>query len=180
VLGVIALGVGASAFRSLRRSLLDRLTELDRAARDIQQGDEARRITLDGDDELAHIARALNFALDLRERNDAQMRGRNREIRAVLIALLRQSSGPAAITGIDGEVIASTLAPDDEARLRSLTPQLRKAASILLSRGFASAGELATDVSFAEGGVVHIRALALGEQRIVGWLAKWTTKARSA
>jgi hypothetical protein len=90
--------------------------------------------------------------------------------------VLRQFPQPVAITGIDGEVIASTLSPTDEDRLRSLTPQVRKAASILLSRGFVSATELATDVSFAEGGIVHIRALALGEQRIVGWLAKLSSR----
>ena len=173
VIGVIGLAVSAGAFRSLRRGFLRRLTELDQAALDIQQGDEARRVSLEGDDELDRIGRALNFALDLRERNVAEMRGRNREIRAVLVAFLRQWPRPVAITGIDGEVIASTLAADDEAKLRSLTPQVRKAASTLLSRGFVSAGELATDVSFAEGSVVHIRALALGEQRIVGWLAEF-------
>lgn len=178
VLGVIGLAVAAGAFRTLRKGFLHRLTELDQAATDVQQGDEARRVPLDGDDELARIGRALNFTLDLRDRNEAEMRGRNREIRAVLVALLRQWPRPVAITGIDGEVIASTLSADDEARLRSLTPQVRKAASILLSRGFASAAELATDVSFAEAGVVHIRALALGEQRIVGWLAEFETTSR--
>jgi len=178
VLGVLGLAVGASAFRSLRRGFLRRLTDLDQAAQDIQQGDDARRVPIDSDDELARIGRALNFALDLRERGEAAIRGRNREIRAVLVALLRQWQRPVAITGIDGEVVASTLSPDDEARLRTLTPQVRKAASVLLSRGFASAAELATDVSFAEGGVVHIRALALGEQRIVGWLAEFEPGSR--
>jgi methyl-accepting chemotaxis protein len=173
ILGVIGLAVGASSFRNLRRGFVRKLTELDRAGIDVMQGDSARRVPVEGDDELARIARALNFALDLHDRSDAEMRGRNREIRAVLVALLRQFPQPVAITGIDGEVIASTLSTSDEDRLRSLTPQVRKAASILLSRGFVSATELTTDVSFAEGGIVHIRALALGEQRIVGWLAKF-------
>jgi HAMP domain-containing protein len=175
ILGVMALAVGAGSFRSLRRGFLRKLTELEHACADIQQGDTARRVPVEGDDELDRIARALNLALDLRDRSDAEMRGRNREIRALLVAMLRQWPRPVAITGIDGEVIASTLAPADEDRLRSLTPQVRKAASILLSRGFVSAAELTTDVSFAEGGIVHIQALALGEQRIVGWLAEFKT-----
>src|SRR5690606_13176455 len=132
ILGVLALAVGAATFRTIRRGFLRRLTELERAGVEIQQGDGARRVPVDGDDELARIARALNLALDLRDRSDAVMRGRNREIRALLVALLRQWSTPVAITGIDGEVIASTLSVDDEQRLRSLTPQVRKAAGTLL------------------------------------------------
>lgn len=180
ILGLFGLAVGAGAFRTLRQGFLRRLTELDQAGAEIQQGDGARRVPIDGDDELARIGQALNHALDLRDREEATMRGRNREMRALLVALLRQWPTPVAVTGIDGEVLASTLSKDDEQRLRSLTPQVRKAASILLSRGFASAAELATDVSFADGVVVHIRALALGEQRIVGWLAEFTASARGA
>jgi HAMP domain-containing protein len=173
VVGLLGLIGGAGALRSIRRGFLERLQELERAALDIQRGDDARRVSTSGEDELARVAQALNSTLDSRDRCAAEMSGRNREMRALLVALLRRSHGAVALTGIDGEVLASTLQASDEDRLRSLTPQLRKAASILLSRGFASAAELATDVSFPDGGVVHIRALALGEQRVVGWLAEF-------
>jgi hypothetical protein len=174
ILGVLGLAVGAGAFRTIRRGFLRRLGDLDRASVDIQQVDRARRVAIESDDELARIAAALNLALDRSDRSHAEMHGRNREIRALLVALLQQWSRPVAITGIDGELIASTLSVTDEQRLRSLTPQVRKAASILISRGFASAADLETDVSFAGGDILHIRALALGEQRIVGWLAEFS------
>jgi hypothetical protein len=171
LVGVLALLAGALVTRAFQTGFLDRLYELELAALDIEQGDDARRVPVLGDDELARIARALNLALDNHDRDVAELRGRNREMRALLVALLRQWDGSVAITGIDGELLASTLLPEDEQRLRDLTPQLRKAASLLLARGFVSPSELTTDITFAAGGVLHIRALALGEQRIVGWLA---------
>jgi hypothetical protein len=173
VLSMLTLVLGGGALRTTRRGFLRRLIELDQAAIDICQGDEARRVAPEGDDELARLAKALNFALDARDRCDAAMHGRNRELRALLVALLRRWPTPAAITGIDGDVLASTLSGDAEQQLHSLAPQVRKAAGILLSRGFVSASELETDVSFAGGDVVRIRALALGEQRVVGWLAEF-------
>lgn len=173
MLGVIALIAGAGVFRNVRSVLLQRLTALDQAAVDIHQGDSGRRVAVEGTDEIARIGHALNSALDLRDRGDAEMRGRNREVRALLVALLREWPRAAAITGIDGELIVSTLSTEEEERLRSLTPQVRKAASILLSRGFVAAAELSTDISFPDGSALKIRALALGEQRIVGWFAEF-------
>jgi hypothetical protein len=174
VLSVLVLVLGGGVLRTTRRGFLRRLMDLDQAAIDICQGDEARRVATEGDDELARLAKALNFALDERDRCDAAMHGRNRELRALLVALLRRWPRPAAITGIDGDVLASTLTGDAERQLHSLAPQVRKAAGILLSRGFVSASELETHVSFAGGNLVHIRALALGEQRVVGWLAEFS------
>jgi len=176
LLGVITLIAGAGVYRMVRSVLLRRLTDLDQAAVDIVQGDSSRRVAVDGTDELARIGHALNSTLDLRDRGDAEMRGRNREVRALLVALLREWPRSAAITGIDGELLVSTLSTEEEERLRSLTPQVRKAASILLSRGFASAAELSTDISFPDNTALKIRALALGEQRIVGWFAEFVNR----
>ena len=178
IAGVLALAVAAGVFRTVSRRFLQRLTALDRAAVDIQQGDGARRASPEGDDELARIARTLNFVLDLRDETDAEMSGRNRVVRALLVALLRRWPESAAILGIDGGLLASTLSGDAEGRIRSLTPQLRKAAGILLSRGFVSPAELETDVSFEDGSAVRIRALVLDEQRFVGWLAEFVEARR--
>jgi hypothetical protein len=102
------------------------------------------------------------------------MQGRNRELRALLVGLLHRWPKAAAVTGIDGELIVSTLSADQEEALRSISPQVRAAARTLLSRKFLSAEELTTDLRIAGKHAVSLRALALGEQRIVGWLAEFT------
>jgi len=171
LLAAASVAVGAWLLRLLRVRLLDRLSAVDVASRAILRGDQLRRVGLAGDDEIAALGAALDLVIDLRDRNDAAMRGRNRELRAQLVALLRQWPAPAAITGIDGEIVVSTLSDPAQEVLRSLTPQVRAAAKTLLSRGIASAQGLATEVRVASGHVVQLRGLAIGEMRLVGWLA---------
>lgn len=170
--GVLALVLGAGGIRSLHRRFLRPLSTLERAALDVSSGDDARRVPALGNDELTRIANALNHVLDARDRSVAELDGRNRDMRALLVSLLRAWTRPAAVASIDGDILASTLNEIDEAHVRAISPQVRKAAGILLSRGFASAAELSTDVSFADGTIVHVRALALADQRFVGWLAE--------
>ncbi len=179
-LGILAAAVlvfGAWVTRSVRVSLLDRLEAIDAALTSIRRGDSSRRLGLGGDDELGRLAAALDHVLDLRDRAESAMQGRNSELRAMLVALLDRWPRPGAITGIDGEIIASTLSEDQERALRSVTPQLRAAARTLLSRKFVSASELATDLRVDAQHSFAIRALALGEQRILGWVADTGTGA---
>jgi len=157
--------------RMLRVNVFERLAVIDRASLAIQQGDTSRRVSLGGDDELAQIARTVDLVLDIRDQSEAGARGRHRELRAMLVALLRHWPHPAAITGIDGEIIASTLSATEEDILRGLTPQVRAAAQTLLSRGFVSALDLATEIRAGFGYTAQIRALGLSEQRVVGWFA---------
>jgi hypothetical protein len=168
--GVLMLVVGVGISRMLRQTVLDRLTTMDMAASEIIGGERARRLMFAGEDELARIARTLDAVLDHSDRRDAESRGHNREVRALLVALLHRWPKSAAITGLDGEIIVSTLSIDAEQILRSLTPRVRAAAKILLSRGFLTASELETQIS-GPGYLARVQALALGEQRIVGWLA---------
>jgi CBS domain-containing protein len=170
ILGACVVVVGVWISRVVQRTLLDRLAAIDRAVGEIERGDLRRRVGSTGSDELARIGAALDRVLDLRDRGEAAVEGRNRELRAMLVALLHTHARPAAVTGIDGEIIVSTLTADEADVLRSMTGQLRSAARTLLSRHFVSAAELATDVRTDEH-VVHLQALALGEQRVVGWLA---------
>lgn len=168
--GVLMLVMGVGIARMLRHNVLDRLATIDAATVEIQQGERARRVNLAGDDELARIGRVLDAVLDDSDRREAESRGHNREVRALLVALLHRWPKSAAITGIDGEIIVSTLSVDSEQVLRSLTPRVRAAAKILLSRGFLTASELETEIA-GPGYLARVQALALGEQRIVGWLA---------
>jgi hypothetical protein len=169
VLGATALVLGVWVSRAVRRELLDRLTSIDAAAAAIRDGDAMRRFDVGRDDELTRVAEAINAVLDRRDRDEAAMRGRNRELRALLAALVREVGAAAAVTGIDGEVLASALSQDQERVVEDLTPLVRNAARNLLRRGFVSPTELVTDLE--QGGHhVAIRALVLGDRRIVGWL----------
>jgi hypothetical protein len=170
LMGVLMLIVGVAIARSLRHSVLDRLGIISTATAEIMQGERSRRVNLTGDDELARIARVLDAVLDDSDRREAESRGHNREVRALLVALLHRWPKSAAVTGIDGEIIVSTLSVETEQVLRSLTPRVRAAAKILLSRGFLTASELETEIA-GPGYLARVQALALGEQRIVGWLA---------
>jgi methyl-accepting chemotaxis protein len=169
--GLLVLILGVSVSRMLRQHLLDRLATIDIAVTEIAHGDRTRRLILDGNDELSRIARTLDILLDQDDRREAELRGHNREVRALLVALLHQSPKPSAIIGIDGEIIVSTLSANAEEILRTLTPRVRSAAKILLSRGFVTASELSTEINTGLGHRVRVQALALGERRIVGWLA---------
>lgn len=171
IVGALALLLGAWISRTVRRSLLERLSAIDVALTSIDRGDRTRRVSLGGSDELSRFGAVLDRALDERDRADAAAQGRSSELRAMLVALLHERSEPAAITGIDGEILVSTLSADQEEALRSLTPQVRRAARTLLSRGFVSAAELVTSVEVEGTHRVEIRALAVGERRVVGWLA---------
>jgi HAMP domain-containing protein len=172
ILGALVLVLGAWVSRSARLRIFERLARIDDVAAAIQAGDVTRRVGDRGADELARVAAAVDAVLDLRDRDDAAARGRNRELRAVLVAVLRQWPHPVAIAGIDGEIIVSTLSPAEDEAFGSITPELRKAARTLLSRGFSSAAELATDIRTDSRHWVRVRALTIGEDRMVGWLVR--------
>jgi hypothetical protein len=81
--------------------------------------------------------------------------------------------------GIDGEVVASTLTHDDEAELHRLTPRIRAAAKVLMTRRFVKAEELAVDIKASDGErLVRVRAMASGDNQISGWLATFVGEKR--
>jgi hypothetical protein len=172
ILGGAMLVLGAWVFRSAHARILERLARIEQTAAAIQTGDVARRVGDRGSDELARVAAALDAVLDLREHDEAAARGRNRELRAVLVGVLRQWSHPVAIAGIDGEIIVSTLSPEEDEAFGSITPELRKAARTLLSRRFLSPAELSTEIRTDSQHWVRVCALTVGEQRMVGWLVR--------
>jgi HAMP domain len=170
ILGAVVLVLGVWASRATRVRIFDRLARIERTALAISSGDVTRRVGDGGTDELARVGAALDLVLDLRDRGEAAVRGRNRELRALLVGLLRQWPHPVAVAGIDGEIIVSTLSPVQDEAFGSITPELRQAARTLLSRGFLSAGELTTEIRTDARHWVRIRALTVGDQRLVGWL----------
>jgi len=174
VLVTIALLSLGFLSRSLQRDVLGRLTEVGHVTEAIAAGDRRRRVRDFYQDELGLVARQLNAALDRQHELESQMQGRLLEQRRVLVGLLNQWPTPAAMIGIDGELVASTLTADDEAELHRLTPRVRMAAKVLMTRRFVKAEELAADIKASDGRrVVQIRALASGDNQIAGWLASF-------
>ena len=158
--------------RSLQRDVLGRLLEVGHVTEAIAAGDRRRRVRDFYHDELGLVARQLNAALDRQHELESQMQGRLLEQRRGLVGLLNQWPTPAAMIGIDGEVVASTLTPDDEAELDRLTPRIRAAAKVLMTRRFVKAEELAVDIKASDGDrLVRVRAMASGDNQISGWLA---------
>ncbi len=158
--------------RSLQRDILGRLLEVGHVTEAIASGDRRRRVRDFHQDELGLVARQLNAALDRQHELESQMQGRLLEQRRGLVGLLNQWPTPAAMIGIDGEVVASTLTADDEAELDRLTPRIRAAAKVLMTRRFVKAEELAVDIKASDGDrLVRVRAMASGDNQISGWLA---------
>ncbi len=160
--------------RSLQRDVLGRLTEVGHVTEAIAAGDRRRRVRDFYQDELGLVARQLNAALDRQHELESQMQGRLLEQRRALVGLMNQWPTPAGMIGIDGEIVASTLNADDENELHRLTPRVRAAAKVLMTRRFVRAEELAVDIKAGDGRrTVQIRALASGDNQIAGWLASF-------
>lgn len=174
VLVTVALLSLGPLSRSLQRDVLGRLSEVGNVTEAIASGDRRRRVRDFYQDELGQVARQLNAALDRQQELESQMLGRLLEQRRVLVGLLKQWPMPAALIGIDGELVASTLSENDEAELDRLTPRVRMAAKVLMTRRFVRAEELSADIKASDGlRVVQMRALASGDNQIAGWLASF-------
>ena len=176
LLTAVTFVLGAWAMRTTRAAVFERFDAFDRAVDGVMRGEQLRRLPATGADELGRLGQAVNEVLDLRDRATAAVEGRNRELRALLIALLHRWPRPAAIAGIDGEIMVSTLDERQERILRSITAQLRAAAKTLLSRNFTTAAELETTM-LIEGEEVVIQALATGPKRVVGWFSTFSAVA---
>lgn len=174
VLVTVALLSLGPLSRSLQRDVLGRLSEVGSVTAAIASGDRRRRVRDFYQDELGQVARQLNAALDRQQELESQMLGRLLEQRRVLVGLMKQWPMPAALIGIDGELVASTLSETDEAELDRLTPRVRIAAKVLMTRRFVRAEELSADIKASDGvRVVQMRALASGDNQIAGWLASF-------
>lgn len=160
--------------RSLQRDVLGRLTEVGHVTEAIAAGDRRRRVRDFYQDELGLVARQLNAALDRQHEARVADAGPLARQRRILVGLMNQWPTPAGMIGIDGELVATTLTSADEAELHRLTPRVRVAAKVLMTRRFVKAEELAVDIKASDGRrVVQIRALASGDNQIAGWLASF-------
>lgn len=148
----------------LRHHLLDRLSELRRVAAAVAAGERWRRAPGGEEDELGVVARQLNEALDAEAALEGAMSAHLNEQRQLLLGLLHSLGEPAALLGLDRELMASTL--DNHA----LLSVLEAAASLPDGVVADPTSQAPIEVALRDAGVRFRRLLASGV-RPVGWLA---------
>ncbi len=154
--------------RNLQKELLERLAEMKHAAEAIAHGESRRRVRAVRDDELGMVARQLNAALDAQEELERRVAGRYNHQKQLLLGLMNSWQEPVALVGLDGILVASTLAAEETALVEVSQEALRKKGQENLSRAD-NVGELSFELSIGEVRVTA-EALAVGGTRPVGWL----------
>jgi NtrC-family two-component system sensor histidine kinase KinB len=163
LLVLLALFSLAFLSRTMNRVLLERLDELAEVAEAIALGRFDRRAAADYPDELGAVARQLNAVLDRQQEFRSTTEGRTALYRELVVALLSALPGPAAVLGLDGRVLVSTLDPAGD-------NQLEKAAE-KVSTTDRSADETELET---EDGKVTLQLLRAGAERPIAWLATVT------
>ena len=160
-LAVVALVSLVLLSRWLQRGFLDRLTELQRVADAAAGGDERRRVSVIGHDELARVALRLNEALDARVATRREMQGRVNQLRELVVARLPETSRGTALFGTDGRGLVAV--PDlAEERLETAERWIREE-----GREAAGRGPAGTQLP-EQGG--RLRLLHTDGGRAVAWL----------
>jgi methyl-accepting chemotaxis protein len=160
---LLALFSLAFLSRALNRVLLDRLDELATVAEAIAGGSFDRRAATHYPDELGAVARQLNAVLDREQQNQNAMEGRTALYRDLLIGLLGALPGPAAVIGLDGRLLASTLDADTNHEIEN--------AGARLSGSERDLGEASIEM---ENGTLQLRLLSVRTGRPLAWLATLT------
>lgn len=160
LLVLLALFSLAFLSRALNRVLLDRLDELAAVAEAIAGGSFNRRAATHYPDELGAVARQLNAVLDREQQIQNAMEGRTALYRDLLIGLLGALPRSAAVIGLDGRLLASTLDADINDEIES--------AGARLSGIERDLGEASIEV---ENGTLQLRLLCVQTGRPLAWLA---------
>lgn len=131
--GAVALGVLATIAllslgflsRGLQGTVLGRLAEIRELAEAAAMGERDRRLRVRRLDELGIVAVQLNAALDRHDQLEASVQGRVAQEKQLVLGVLERLDAPSGLVALDGELIASTLEPDDELALVSLGARVR-------------------------------------------------------
>lgn len=172
--GALALLVAATLLsvgllsRSLQEGVLERLGRMGADARAIASGDLARRLRVGPQDELGVLAHQLNSALAARDEVEDRMRGVLAQQRQVLLGMLGGLPRPAALLGLDGSLVASTMRPEIETSLMQHRVEIA-------ARGGHAAVPVQSDQELLEldtGTRVSLTPLVAPPGRPVGWLVQ--------
>jgi len=132
VLLIFAGGIAIAVGFFLSNALVDRIKSLDRAAKSIADGDLETRISVEGSDEIADLARSFNLMAAQLQAADQQKR-ENERIRRDLIAWVSHDL-QTPLTSIRAriEALADGMIEDPKTAQRYLDTALRDIASLSL------------------------------------------------
>jgi methyl-accepting chemotaxis protein len=173
VLGFVVAGTLLSfgfLSRLLNRDLLLRLTDMNNAVKDVAAGDLGRRFDPVQNDELGSLARQLNAALDARSEADGRMRGMLSQQRQLLFAMLEQWGRGAALIGLDGLLIASTLTDERNRVIADSREAIREKARAAIRKAPADLQKTMLHIVTDSGETLSLNPLVAGRQRPVGWI----------
>lgn len=156
--------------RLLNRDLLLRLIDMNNAVKDVAAGDLGRRFDPVQDDELGLLARQLNAALDARSEAEGRMKGMLSQQRQLLFAMLEQWGKGAALIGLDGMVIASTLTEERNRVINDNREAIRERARAAIRKAQADFQNTKLQIVTEEGDTLLLTPLVASRQRPVGWI----------
>jgi HAMP domain-containing protein len=173
VLGLVVAGTLLSfgfISRLLNRDLLLRLIDMNNAVKDVAAGDLGRRFDPVQNDELGSLARQLNAALDARSEAEGKMKGMLSQQRQLLFAMLERWGRGAALIGLDGVLIASTLTDERNRVIGDNRNAIRERARAAIRKAPADLKNTTLQIVTDEGETLSLAALVAGRQRPVGWI----------
>lgn len=172
--GLALLSMGF-LFARLEQDVLGRLADMKQVAVALEAGEAGRRARVTRLDELGVVARQLNIALDAREEVERRERGRLASHRQMILALLDRLPLRAALVGLDGVLVASTLPELDTARVEAAEEELSWEGRGKLLLGGDAGAVPRFEVASGPGSLLAEGLFAAGV-RPVGWLVTAETR----
>lgn len=158
--------------RALQRHFLSRLAHFREVSEAIAEGESRRRLKPGGDDELGLIAEHFNAAIDTQKHLRAEAQGQLNQQRQLLIGALTQRDEPVALVGLDGVVVASTLAGEATLALEAHRGWVGDEGREVLKAYESGMAAPRHDLELGEGKVLVFELLVAQKSRPVGWLVR--------
>lgn len=166
---VVALISVAVIYRWLDRDVLVRLEEIREVAEHGAGDAPRRRVSVHGNDELARIGKYLNETLDKQQALNAKAEGDLRHSRRLVLGLLRSYETEYLLMGLDGRVVASTLAPSRDRQVAAVASKLKASRDTLLKEAGNNKGQT-VELELGSLGSATLRLVSTDNERPAGWL----------
>jgi len=180
VLGmVVALTLLSFGFMSrlLNRDLLLRLSNVNDALKDVAAGNLGRRFDPVQDDELGLLARQLNAALDAQAEVEGRMKGMLSHQRQLLLGMLGRWSERAALVGLDGMLIASTLSEDRQDIILAQREAIQNLGRAALKNATSDPQDVRFQITTGSAESLCFALLVVNRHRAVGWFVTFSENA---